>query len=428
MKKYKAISYAIFTGSNYIGAMRTGRFDQDKILENSDECFAGNSKHLHENYKDTLEIVKPMDWKMEGYLGECKKCKYDYLYANPNCSGLSRINRNANADHYRNFSLMEAFENIKAIKPKTFFVENAPSLSGKLGWPILAKMAELLGDEYTFNVTRDYGKFHNVAMGRHRTLVTGYRKDAFDNKCFYLPYEPVITKNLLEEIGCELQPHDEGVFEYEEFTHNMVSIVSQNKEIFEEVVNKYKRKFTILSIILSTHPRNVNKALEETYDWDKIIPATKMTNEKHKDSILRDLDRKIIKLAKGGGVWDKSPTLIHEDVHMGVSLTALAVMYNFEEHRLFNIREYANMMGYPKEFVFEKGVSIGHIAQGVPANFAQYVHEHIANVLDGKAEGVVADTIVQLSNKSETRSEIVDLERFKILGSNNNAFIKVKGE
>jgi len=321
---------------------------------------------------------------------------------------------------------MEAFENIKVIKPKVFFVENAPSLSGKLGWPILAKMAELLGDEYTFNVTRDYGKFHNVPMGRHRTLVTGYRRDVFNNRCFTLPHQVQETKNLLEEIGQELEPHDEGVFEYEEFTHNMVEIVKQNKEIFEEVVNKYKRKFTILSIILSTHPRNVNKALEETYDWDKIIPATKMTNDKHKDSILRDLDRKIIKLAGGGGVWDKSPTLIHRDVHMGVSLTAMAVMYNFEEHRLFNIREYANMMGYPKDFVFEKGVTIGHIAQGVPANFAQYVHEHVANVLDGGGLKTIADTIVQISNKNETKVAIVDLERFKILGSNNNAFIKQK--
>jgi len=426
MKKHKAIAYAIFTGSNYIGCMNTGRFEQDTILENSDACLEGNSMHLA-GCTANLKIVKPSEWKEENYLENHPSCGCDYFYANPNCSGLSRINRNANADHYRNFSLNESVDIIDKLGPKTFFIENAPTLSSQTGWPILTRMAEVLGENYTFNVTRDYGKFHNVPMGRHRTLVTGYRRDVFDNKTFKLPHKVVTTKKLLEEVGSDLMPQDVGVFNYEPFTHDMIQIVEQNFEIFQEIIEKYQKKFTILSIILSTHPRNINKALEESYDWDTIIRKTKMENDKHKDSIIRDIDRKIVKLAGGGGVWDKSPTLIHKDVQMGISLTAMAIMYNYEERRLFNIREYANMMGYPNDFVFKPGVTIGHIAQGVPANFAQYVHEHIANVLDnpqGNVESVDADAVVQLNNAKEARTAAVDLERFKILGNINSAFVK----
>jgi len=424
---YKAISYAIFTGSNYLGCMSTGKFQQDMILENCDECLEGNSMHLHHNRPD-LKIVKPKEWGIQGFFGLIKD-DYDYLYSNPNCSGLSRINRCACADHPRNNSLLESFGIIDRIDPKTFFIENAPALCSNTGWPILCRMVRELGDRYRFNITRDFGKHHGVNMSRQRTLVTGYRRDVFDTN-YLLPFDPITAGPVLQTCGGPQEPHDEGVFEYSRYVRELATIVDTHWDIFEHLVHKYEKTFATLSLMISTEVSNPYKRYEETYDWNELIAQCDIS-QKTKDTLKAEIGRKIKKLSMGKGFWDKSPVLITKDTQNAMSLTSLSVMYNFEERRLFNIREYANLMGYPKDFVFLPGVNVGHVAQGVPALFAKYVHEHIATVLDGGGEIVQetvsrpkADVVLQINGGKNRRWIWTTNEEFPLFEGINGHFNK----
>src|SRR5699024_1316619 len=93
---YKALGMYVFAGSFSIGVMNAG-YKIDRVLEISDEMLEQNAKHFIHNYPD-IPVIKRSEWNTDAYKEELKEEEYDLLYANPPCSGLSNINRNASAD------------------------------------------------------------------------------------------------------------------------------------------------------------------------------------------------------------------------------------------------------------------------------------------------------------------------------------------
>lgn len=128
-----------------------------------------NAFHFVRNYD--IPIIKPSQWNNDKYLSSLKN-KYDLLFANPPCSGLSAINRNASADNDINKHIYEVANTINIIEPKTFLIENAPTLITK-GAPILKDIQRILSDKYRVTVITDLAGNHNVPMFRKRTLVVG---------------------------------------------------------------------------------------------------------------------------------------------------------------------------------------------------------------------------------------------------------------
>lgn len=108
------------------------------------------------------------------------KGKYDLLFGNPPCSGLSSINRNANVNNDINKHIYEVADMIDRIEPKSFLIENAPTLIAR-GLPILKDISKKLSNKYRITIITDLAGNHNVPMFRKRTLVVGWNRNYFES-------------------------------------------------------------------------------------------------------------------------------------------------------------------------------------------------------------------------------------------------------
>lgn len=417
-KKYKAIGNAIFTGSNFIGALNTNKFKIDEIMEISENCLKGNSMHLAENFPK-LNISLPSVNNNDEYFKKLKNKDIDYFFTNPPCSGLSQINRHASTDNSTNDYLYESFTKIEKVNPKSFFIENAPTLASERGWPITKKFIEQLKDNYRLQIVRDMAIYHDVSMKRQRTFLIGYRKDYFDNKVFPLKQEVVECKNVYQRIADI--PNDEYPYDKWQYNNIINMIYRQNKEEINVMINEETKNFPIITLLAKHCDAQIVDECTK-YDIRKMLKSVKNVDEIEQEYfdkfigfIIRDIYEKIIpKMNAKRGWWDKSHIFIKEDSKYAPSLTGVSLWFNLKEERCFKIREYARMMGYPDDFKLLDKVSISHLAQGVPANYAGFVHEHIAKVLDQEVDSVDRegkdDILIQVNNGQYYEDYLVDID------------------
>ena len=137
-----------------------------------------NSYHFIRNYPD-IPVVKLSEWNNDEYI-ESLKGKYDLLFGNPPCSGLSSINRNASVNNDINKHIYEVADMIDRIEPKSFLIENAPTLIAR-GLPILKDISKKLSNKYRITIITDLAGNHNVPMFRKRTLIVGWNRNYFES-------------------------------------------------------------------------------------------------------------------------------------------------------------------------------------------------------------------------------------------------------
>ena len=284
MKKYTALSYCIFTGSNYMGCKSTARFEQDMILENTDKCMEINSMHLAHNEKD-LKIVGPSEHEVPEFRAALKAKNYDYFYGNPNCSGLSSINRQSSCENEKNQYMYKFFELVEDIKPKTFFLENAPALTGAKGFPILKDMANRLFKDYTFTICRDFGKLHNVCMNRQRSFIIGYRKDVFGSKAtIELPNKNTPTPNVYDVIKGVNSEEDLKQVE-QGYYLSLNNFVTEHYDKFMKSATAIDRHKPVMSLMVFSDKRNKRSSedcITERWDWESLITASTVLSENEK--------------------------------------------------------------------------------------------------------------------------------------------------
>lgn len=344
----KALGIYVFGGSQSIAHLNTG-WDVDRILEMTDDMTENNAYHFTKNYPN-IPVIKPSDWKRKGYLEGLKINQYDLLFSNNPCSGLSSINRNAKADQPINNRFFEVFDVIKELKPKTFLMENAPTLVS-IGTPILQEMTKILGDSYKFTVIRDKAGNHGVAMPRQRTFVVGWRNDIFKN----IPIIKMI-KEPETTVGEVLQGLTKDIpnMEFEKDT-----ILPNLKRFY----NKVNPKDTILRALVREFD-NIKGELDES--------ETKLV----KDYIEKQNQNK--------NIWDKTAYRLDSN-SLAPSMTSMAQFIHPTEDRELYIREYARIMGYPDDFIFYpnecKCSTIQCLAQGVPVYFIRYISQEIMRCL-----------------------------------------------
>jgi site-specific DNA-cytosine methylase len=421
-KKYNAISYCIFTGSNFLACKSTGRFNQDTILENMEGCLEGNSMHLQHNHPD-LHILPPSQYEEAGSLIDgIKNKQYDYMYANPPCSGLSSINRSSRTDSGTNDYMYEFFRLVGEVKPNVFFMENAPHLTGKKGWPILQRMVEKLEDEYSFTICRDMGKFHGVCMHRDRSLILGFRKAHFGENATFALEEPDMKKFDQSVLDLVKSEKNSPVAGYAGRTDNAVNnaicrLITENQDVVFEAQREIGKIAGAMTLIAKTDVRCTESKLEKV-DWDEIINRTEM-DDKLKSRFIKEKNRIIEKFRTGGNVWDKTPILIDEERTIVPSLTAVTSLYNMREQREFSVEEYGKVMGYDEDFEFLEGATVGHIAQGVPFNFAKFVHKNVVDILDGKRTPIEGNILIQKNRSGKYDLQSITKERMNEMVSIN---------
>lgn len=349
----KGLTLFNYAGSGTIGAMNAG-IDMDLVLEISDEMInLGAAKHYKYNYPDK-QIISPSIWDDDTYLYNLSKEDYDILIGWPPCSGLSQINRNANPNNSINQYLYKYFNTVSKIKPKTFILENAPTLL-TTGKPILNELVKTLNNDYRFTIIRDYAGNHNVCMKRQRTLVVGWRRDIFN-------YIPKIKQE-----------------------HKIASVLD------------------IISSTPKDDPMNILVPERTCKDLDWVLPDLESdisicsfiakNYDKYKDK-LTDSNRKTIltirdKMINNKRIFDKSPCRPKSNSFVA-SLASVVEIIHPIENRPLTIREYLRIMGFPDSYNLDlsnKTPIIQCIAQGVPSKFMQWIVsqvkynlEHIDNV------------------------------------------------
>lgn len=359
--KLRSLNAFIFGGSASIGTMKAG-FKLEGVLELTDEMVNQSAYHFNKNFSD-VPIVPPSTWEDEDYLKSIKPQDYDLMMANCPCSGLSQINRNASADSNTNEHFYRLFSMFKNIQPKAFIIENAPTLV-KLGFPIVLEMVNELKDLYSFTIIRDYAGSHGVGMKRMRTLVVGWRRDYFDNKIPLLHMNKKNQVTIKDVIG-DLYDKELGSLP----NHHLVPHRGwqELEHLFDLVPQRTENK-TYSSILLT--------AIDK---WDMIKDQV---STKYASQILKAKD----KLDQGKNIWDKSPVRTTDNVP-APSLTSVSEFIHPIHNRQWTVREYARLMGYPDDFVFFEDECpteiIQCLAQGVPADFVEYISSEVKAVLEG---------------------------------------------
>jgi DNA (cytosine-5)-methyltransferase 1 len=361
MSKLKAIGCFIFGGSSTFGTENAG-YKIDRVLEMTDDMKEKNAYHFVQNRPD-IPIVLPDKWDDEEYLKSLKQENYDLLYSNCPCSGLSQINRNASVNSDINKHFYKVFDNINVVEPKTFVIENAPALIKK-GYPVIKDMVKQLGDKYKFTIIRDYAGNHDITMKRMRTLLVGWKNNLFDQKI------PLLKMNLKKQATVEDVIGD--LYDYEINTDKILNHTIVPDKNWEEESHLYKHieEGTTLEMTIINN-------------WDKL--SKKIKNEKLYNKVLKNKK----KVDNGKRFWNKSPYRVPKNKHCP-SMTSITNNVHPIHNRMFTIREYARLMGYPDDFEFfpeECGVPIVQsIAQGVPANFIEYITTEIKEALNGNRE------------------------------------------
>lgn len=345
----EALGMYIFGGSQALGHMKAG-WNVDRILEISDEMLEQNSYHFIRNYPN-IPVVKLSEWNNDEYI-ESLKGKYDLLFGNPPCSGLSSINRNANVNNDINKHIYEVADMIYKIEPKSFLIENAPTLIAR-GLPILKDISNKLSNKYRITIITDLAGNHNVPMFRKRTLVVGWNRNYFES----MPIINCIVNNDYT-VGKALSGLTGD-------SPDMVKIDLNDKYDFSR----------FYSLVKPGDP--VVKTLCENYESikDKL-------SEDEKVLVLRTKE----KYDKGGSVWDKSPLRLDLNGR-APSITSVNRYIHPTENRDIYVRECARLMGYPDSFKFYNGSKVSTIqcvAQGVPVNFIEYISSEIMSQFKNK--------------------------------------------
>jgi len=345
----EALGMYIFGGSQALGHMKAG-WNVDRILEISDEMLEQNSYHFIRNYPD-IPVIKLSEWNNNEYI-ESLKGKYDLLFGNPPCSGLSSINRNANVNNDINKHIYEVADMIDRIEPKSFLIENAPTLIAR-GLPILKDISKKLSNKYRITIITDLAGNHNVPMFRKRTLVVGWNRNYFES----MPIINCIVNNNYT-VGKALSGLTGD-------SPDMVKIDLNDKYDFSR----------FYSLVKPGDP--VVKTLCENYESikDKL-------SEDEKVLVLRTKE----KYDKGGSVWDKSPLRLDLNGR-APSITSVNRYIHPTENRDIYVRECARLMGYPDSFKFYNGSKVSTIqcvAQGVPVNFIEYISSEIMSQFKNK--------------------------------------------
>lgn len=392
-----AVNMFVFGGSATLGVEKAG-FKVDRVLELVDDIDQANAFHWVRNRPD-VPIIKPKEWESIEYLRDGLPKDVDYVFANPRCSGLSLINRNAGADAHQNEDFYRLNQALAVIRPRAFTLENAPTLIS-IGKPVIDRFLELLKKDYKFTVIRDQAGNHNVPMARLRTMICGWRRDEFGDKIPQVAMEKMPKVVLRDVIGDMGEPDRSNLPNHDGFLD----------------FNLDEWKFII--------PGAAKSGLS-------ILEHAARNYEEYKDELQsRNIERMVLNLKKKietkDGWWDKSAYIVDMDEHFP-SMTQLTRAIHPNGQRFMTTREYARIMGYPDDFIFYEGAAVSHvqcIAQGVPVQFVEWIARQCRQNLEGQRKWISDKDIVFQNHVTEkwsdyTFEEFTAMPKVELKGKGN---------
>ena len=291
----------------------------------------------------------------------------DLVVAVPVCSGLSTATigtddakraRNCNMLYISNYAL-------RAIKPKIYIFENAPTFMGERADYIREELEQLAEETgYSIVYYKTDTKLHDNCQTRKRTFITFLKKD-YTPKFDFEKLE-VSTREYLSRIpeqyrtqGSELDIEFVNCVNYfiidylrYKFGNNWRSQVNNN--IFKYVID--------------------NNLWDEILDYTNNVAISKYPNRKN--YMNHFVQHFLYKTSMGKGVYHSLPHILTDDGKCpAVMFKMVQSCLALDEDRLLNMRELLHLMGMPHDFEIYGDANRGYclIGQNVPVRTAQWI-------------------------------------------------------
>jgi site-specific DNA-cytosine methylase len=368
-------------------------FNLKEVLEISDDQPKQNAFYFIKNYPN-IPVILPSEWENDEYLNNLKNENIDLMCCNCPCSSLSSINRHASVDGKNNIHFYRLFNIFEKVQPKTFVVENAPTLI-KLGKPILNDMINRLSHLYRFTIIHDKAGNHNVAMNRLRTMIVGWRKDYYKSHPLI---NPCIQKQLtVSELFADI---------INETTND---IISKNYNSINHLYKFCEPGYCLMTSLAMHYLKMFKNDTDEISNYIK--------EELSKTKLKKIFFNIASKISSSKRWWDKSLFRPKLD-GAAPSFSSVQEYMHPIQNRGFNLLELKRLMNYPDTYDFsdpnnECKIPVSQaLAQGVPANFGKWIAEQVHKALDGKLDSIDLDDSVIYQDHIKQKYTIKSIDEF----------------
>lgn len=373
------------------------------------EAFADNDKHLLEYYDNEVpyHVLDREKVKVE---------KVDVVNAVCPCAGLSSLGNTAGSDNAVNDWMIKSSEYIlESVNPTVFWGENAPRLASSMGTPIVNKL-RAIGKKhgYTFSLYKTKSLLHGLPQIRDRSFYFFWKDSRVPMLPFYQKEQPNIADFLRSIKNDPNDPMSELVVKSKPSEHPWYKYVLEELEgglTHSEFQDKLDRTWNMTSYIDTVH----GKKFDEVAKYFAGL-KDKATDQEWIDRYGR-YEAKCIrmydKLEAGKSIMRRNITVPKDKIgafvgHLPKNLT------HPDEDRFLTIRECLSIMSMPTDFQLQGGIkNLNHICQNVPVSTAADMAQGIRAYLDGKAEMIDTDYLLQdnKAQKNEYQSK-ASLENF----------------
>lgn len=339
--------------------------------------FSNNDSHIVNHYSDVPYLLLDKGEKHPKYV--------DVVNATCPCAGLSALSGHASSDADANNWMYESTEYVlKNIKPRVLWGENAPTLAGKIGEPVVKKLFAIARDNgYTMSVYRTKSLLHGVPQIRERSFYFFWQGDNVPLLGYF--NKPLQTiEQLLDSV-----PKDSG-----QNTPINEGTPSKDDPFYRYVLEEVEGGIT--------HEEFYNRITktDNPMDWieRKGIKYDKVGEWMHAngyDRVGDRCDRIAVKLAEGGNIMRRC-TMIPKN-HIGAFVGHYPNMLtHYKEDRYITYREAMAIMGLPHDFeLLNQKRFTNHICQNVPVGTASDMGSEVLAVLEGRRPFIDAKLVYQ---------------------------------
>jgi len=315
------------------------------------------------------------------------------------CAGLSTLSHNASPDAAANDWMYRTAEFVlETLKPDAFWGENSPQFAGKIGRPVVQRLAAIARmNGYTMSIYRTRSLLHGLPQVRERAFYFFWR----GNKIPILNY----FNKTVTPIETLLDSVSKTATQQELTNEKTPSKWDAMYKYVLEVVEKGVTHSEFYGIIdKTTNPMDWLERCGYTY-----YNVAEDMRERGEDKVAVRCDRMAKKLDIGGSIMRRCTTIPkhHIGAFVGHLPTALT---HYNEDRYLTVRECMSIMGLPEDFqLLNPRSNLNHVCQNVPVGTATDMASEVMAAIGGKRPTIDAYLLLQSNHRQSY--EVLDYQR-----------------
>ncbi len=340
-------------------------------------AFKNNDEHLLNHYKGEVPYYLLDE-------GQRHPHTVDVIGTTCPCAGLSQLSGHASSvAPVNDWMYKTATYVMEEVQPKVFWGENAPGFAGKVGRPVVDRLAGIgKKNGYTMSIYRTRSLLHGVGQVRERSFYFFWK----DSKVPLLNYfDKPIT--MIEDT---IRSVDPKATQQDAINTDTPSQDPVYKFILEEmhkgISHSEFSKMIDNEANAMEYIENAGIKYNQVSKWATSNGLTKFAEK---------CTRVYEKLESGGNVM-RHVTKVPKH-HIGAFVGSYPTKLTHPDlDRYITLREGMTIMGLPQDFeMINAKRQYNHMCQNVPVGTATDIANEIKDVLDGKRDKIKADLVYQ---------------------------------